>query len=462
MTIDDICNNTDFIAPEPLNPNRDSIIKVIGVGGGGGNAVGHMFKQGVNGVKFVVCNTDNQALETSPVTDRVLLGHTGLGAGDKPEVAKAAAEESIDAINTMFDDNTKMVFITAGMGGGTGTGAAPIVAKAAKDRGVLTVGIVTIPFFFEGLKKITKAMAGADEMGKYVDALLLINNENLIKIYPDLDFDSAFAKADDTLSTAARSISELITTADTKINIDFNDVDTTLRNGGSAIISCGYGEGPDRVQMAIDDALSSPLLTNSNILGSKRLLFNLYISRKAEKPFGIGEMGAFTDFVTSLEDVEVIYGVAYDDSLGDRIKLTILASGFQTEKLLPTQKAAAVADDDRGFRGRRKDTPKPEPAANKTDTVNAIAKQYGDEAAAALVAASAKNLYVVLTPDQLDDDNVIENLEKYPAFSRTKEDKAAILSAGAGASAPAAQRRNDPVVADDSELSETIDFSDNQ
>lgn len=423
MTIDDISQDMVFVAPEPINPNNESIIKVIGVGGGGGNAVGYMYKLGVKDVRFVVCNTDKQALDNSPVPDRVLLGHTGLGAGDKPEVAHEAAEESIDAINAIFDKNTKMVFITAGMGGGTGTGAAPVVARVAREHGVLTVGIVTIPFFFEGVRKITKALKGAEEIRKYVDALLLINNERLIEIYPELDFDSAFAKADDTLATAARSISELITTSDTRINIDFNDVDTTLRNGGSAIISCGYGSGPNRVADAIESALRSPLLKNSNIMGSKRLLFNLYINRKAEQPFSIGEMTAFTDFVTSIEDVEVIHGVAYDDTLDADIKLTILASGFEGEVLMPEKKPVAA---DLG----QKETIKPK------DDIEVIKQQYGEEYAANVAAAKARNLYVVLTPDQLDDDNVIEALETYPAFSRSKEEKAAITAAARKAPEP--------------------------
>ncbi len=425
MTIEDISKETPFVVPEPINPNNESIIKVIGVGGGGGNAVGYMYKLGVKDVRFVVCNTDKQALDNSPVPDRVLLGHTGLGAGDKPEVAREAAEESIDAINAIFDQNTKMVFITAGMGGGTGTGAAPVVARVAREHGVLTVGIVTIPFFFEGVRKITKALQGAEEIRKYVDALLLINNERLIEIYPELDFESAFAKADDTLATAARSISELITTADSKINIDFNDVDTTLRNGGSAIISCGYGSGPNRVSDAIESALRSPLLKNSNIMGSKRLLFNLYINRKAAQPFSIGEMTAFTDFVTSIEDVEVIHGVAYDDTIEADIKLTILASGFEGEVLIPQKKAPIEVG---GNKGQQPIKPK--------DDIEVIKQQYGEEYAANVAAAKARNLYVVLTPDQLDDDNVIEALETYPAFSRSKEEKAAITSSAAKPAAP--------------------------
>ncbi|MDD6020541.1 MAG: cell division protein FtsZ, partial [bacterium] len=215
---------------EPQSP----IIKVVGVGGGGCNAVSHMYNQKIQGVSFVVCNTDRQALNNSPVPVRLLIGPNttqGLGAGNDPEVAKAAAEESEAEVAALFDDTTKMVFITAGMGGGTGTGAAPVVARIARDKGVLTVGIVTIPFLFEGNKKILKAINGADEMSKYVDAILVINNERLTEIYPDLDFLSAFGKADDTLSTAARSISDLIT-VNGKINLDFKDVNTTLRDGG--------------------------------------------------------------------------------------------------------------------------------------------------------------------------------------------------------------------------------------
>ena len=424
MTIEDISKNTDFIVPEPLNSNTNSIIKVVGVGGGGGNAVGYMYRLGAKDVKFVVCNTDKQALENSPVPDRVLLGHTGLGAGDKPEVALRDAQESIDAINAIFDDHTKMVFITAGMGGGTGTGAAPVVAKAAKDRGVLTVGIVTIPFFFEGRKKIIKALQGAEEIRKHVDALLLINNERLIEIYPDLDFDSAWDKADDTLATAARSISDLITCTDAKINIDFNDVDTTLRNGGSAIISCGEAEGENRVQDAIDQALRSPLLNNTNIFSSKRLLFNLSYSRESTVPFRTGEMIAFTDFVNGIEDVEVIYGVSYDDTLGDKVKVTILASGFEANNAVPELK------------GPRKPQQSPNPDKATRDEINIIKEQYGANKADDIRIAKARQRYVILTPDQLDDDNIIENLEKSATANRSKESKNSITQSAA----PSAQR----------------------
>lgn len=254
---------------------RQPIIKVIGVGGGGNNAVSHMYEQDINDVSFVILNTDRQALEHSPVPTRVQIGN-GLGAGNKPEVAREAAEAAADRILELFEDNTKMVFITAGMGGGTGTGAAPVVARLAREKGLLTIGIVTIPFLFEGVRKIDKALAGADEMSKFVDALLIINNERLNVIYPDLNFVNAFDKADDTLTTAARSISELIT-SEGKINLDFNDVDTTLRNGGAAIISTGYGEGEHRITKAIDDALNSPLLKTA-ISSLPRSCFSISIS----------------------------------------------------------------------------------------------------------------------------------------------------------------------------------------
>ena len=313
--------------PESI-PN---MIKVIGIGGGGNNAVNHMYEQNINGVSFVVMNTDRQALNNSQVPTRVLIGPNttfGLGAGNKPELAKEAAEESESEIAALFDDETKMVFITAGMGGGTGTGAAPVVARIAHEKGVLTIGIVTIPFLFEGKKKIIKALSGADEMQKYVDALLIINNERLSEIYPDLNFMNAFGKADDTLSVAARSISDLIT-VDGYINLDFNDVNSTLRNGGVAIISSGYGEGENRVTKAIEDALNSPLLKNRDVYGSQKILMNFYFSSKAKNEFKMSEIDEMRRFMTQFtHEVDVIWGVAYDDTLGEKVKMTMLAAGF--------------------------------------------------------------------------------------------------------------------------------------
>ena len=225
----------DFGIPE----EKHSIIKVIGVGGGGGNAVNHMYREGIHDVTFVVCNTDNQALNDSPVPVKLQLGHEGLGAGNRPQRAREAAEESVDAIRNMLNDGTRMAFITAGMGGGTGTGAGPVIARVSKEMDILTVGIVTIPFRFEGIKKIDQALDGVEEMAKHVDALLVINNERLRAIYPDLSVDDAFGKADDTLSVAAKSIAEIITIHG-RINLDFNDVKTVLKDGGVAIMSTGY------------------------------------------------------------------------------------------------------------------------------------------------------------------------------------------------------------------------------
>lgn len=403
----EINNLADQISSGDNHENSDQdIIKVIGVGGGGSNAISHMFRQGVEHVMFVVCNTDRQALKNSPVPTKVLIGN-GLGAGNKPKVAEEAAEKDIEKIRALFQDSTKMVFITAGMGGGTGTGAAPIVAREAKARGLLTIGIVTIPFIFEGDKKINKALDGVDEMSKYVDALLVINNQRLVEIYGDLDFINAFAKADDTLSTAAQSISELIT-ADGYMNLDFHDVDTTLRNGGAAIISTGFGEGENRVTMAIQDALQSPLLKNRDIYTSKKLLFNLYINPQAEQKFTMNEMRDFDEFVSGISDVDVIWGVAYDESLGDKVKVTILASGFDI----------TIRDEEKTMRAVRgsksKGTPPVPPKSTSGSVPGAtdrIAREYGE----------TRTAYIVLTPQQMDDDTVIEILEKSPTYNRDRK-----------------------------------------
>lgn len=407
MTIDDICNQPVFSPQSGLDPSKTSIIKVVGVGGGGNNAINHMYKQGIEHVSFVVCNTDQQALNNSPVPTKVLLGHTGLGAGNKPEVAKAAAEESIEKINELFDDDTRMVFITAGLGGGTGTGAAPIVAKVAKERGVLTIGIVTIPFLFEGDRKIYKALDGADEMSKYVDALLIINNDRLAEIYPDLDFINAFGKADDTLSIAARSISEIIT-CDGHINLDFNDVDTTLRDGGAAIISTGFGDGDRRVTNAIQDALNSPLLKNRNIMGSKRLLFNLYFSRDAERKFQMSEIQELNKFISSIDSqVDVIWGVGYDESLGEKVKITILAAGFETNTTPKKTQELVV-------------TPTDPAGGNTVQQKPDLTGIYDEKRVKDIQLDRQRASYVILSPDQFDDDAVVEKLERTPAYKREK------------------------------------------
>ena len=404
---DNITNDPGF--SDEIEEKR--IIKVIGVGGGGNNAINHMYKQNIKGVSFVVCNTDRQALIASDVPTKILIGPNttkGLGAGNKPEVAKEAAEESEAAIGELFDDETEMVFITAGMGGGTGTGAAPVVARIAKEHGVLTIGIVTIPFLFEGEKKIIKALNGAEEMGKYVDALLIINNERLTEIYSELDFVNAFGKADDTLTTAARSISELITCKG-RINLDFNDVNTTLRNGGVAIISSGYGEGDRRVTKAIEDALNSPLLKNRDVYGSKRILVNIYFSEQAKTPFVMKEVDEMREFMCNFApEVDVIWGVAFDNTLGEKVKITILASGFNV--------ALGVENETKPRTSDMGQTALKEPAPD--DNRNRLAGEYGLEKIMMHEQESAKARYVVRTLDEYDIDEVVDLIERTPTFGR--------------------------------------------
>ncbi len=324
-------------------PDKDNrIIKVIGVGGGGGNAVNHMYREGIHDVSFVLCNTDAQALNDSPVPVHLQLGKEGLGAGNRPARAREAAMESIDDIRRMLDDGTKMAFITAGMGGGTGTGAAPVIAQVSKEMDILTVGIVTIPFRFEGPKKIDQALDGVEEMAKHVDALLVINNERLREIYPELTLIDAFGKADDTLSVAAKSIAEIITIHGL-INLDFNDVKTVLKDGGVAIMSTGYGEGDSRVKKAIEDALNSPLLNDNNVFRSKKILLSINFCDEKQEKQGLmmEEMNDVNDFMAKFgEDFEIKWGVATDPELGKKVKVTILATGFGVDAVEPLERRA--------------------------------------------------------------------------------------------------------------------------
>ncbi len=389
-----------------------TIIKVMGVGGGGNNAINHMYLQNIEGVSFVVLNTDRQQLNESPVPNRVLLGPNtthGLGAGNVPEIARRAAEESEAEIAALFDDDTKMVFITAGMGGGTGTGAAPVVARIAQQKGVLTIGIVTIPFLFEGPKKIIKALEGADEMGKYVDALLIINNQRLTEIYKDLDFTNAFGKADDTLTIAARSISDLIT-VNGKINLDFNDVNTTLRDGGAAIISSGYGTGERRVTKAIENALESPLLKNRDVYGSQRILMNFYYNPQSNAPLKMDEMNEIQEFMANFDqEVDVIWGMAFDNTLEDQIKVTVLASGFNVS----LDKEAPVSSITTTKPARESVS-----AGPKISAAQRLADEYGADAITDLQLKQNKARYIVLNPDEMDDDDVIDMIEKSPTYGR--------------------------------------------
>ena len=408
-------------------------IIVIGVGGGGNNAVDHMFRQNIEHVTFVVANTDEQALRKSAVPTKLLLGPTvtrGRGAGAIPEKARAAAEESAKDIEALFNDDTDMVFVTAGMGGGTGTGAAPVVARIAKEKGLLTIGIVTIPFLFEGMKKINKAIAGADELSKYVDAIMVVNNERLVEIYPDNTFENAFAKADDVLSTAASSIAEIVTRSG-YINLDFNDVDTTLRDGGTAIIAVGYGEGENRVTKAIQNALESPLLRNTDIYTSKRVLFNLYYSKSGQS-LQTSEASELTAFISKIEDeVDVIWGITFDESLGDKVKFAILASGFD------------VSIDREGKKVVTADTPAKEQHDEGPLDTERIEEYYGGNAKKMIREKETQN-YILFNLEQLDDDATIEQFEKSPTLTRSKRKKplqasspSTTPSAGATASNPA-------------------------
>lgn len=392
-----------------LKVNNPSIIKVIGVGGGGGNAVNHMFNEGIHDVTYVICNTDNKALSDSPVPHKLQLGKDGLGAGNRPQKARQAALDSIEQIKEMLDDGTRMVFITAGMGGGTGTGAAPIIAQCAKESGILTVGIVTIPFRFEGVKKIDQALEGVEEISKHVDALLVINNERLRTLYPDMTILNAFAKADDTLSIAAKSIAEIITMRGI-MNLDFEDVTTVLKDGGVAIMSTGFGEGENRVTKAIEEAMCSPLLNNNDIYNSQRILMNINFGAEEEgTQLTMEEMNEVHEFMNKFrQDVEVKWGMATDASLGGRIKITLLATGFGLKNVpgMPKEKWNEPVNDE----GEDEES-----KANLRD----IYYQDGNENKKYFQRRC--NVYI-FDEANMENDDTIAMVEKSPTFTRTKEE----------------------------------------
>ena len=330
-----------------IKDTMQGIIKVVGVGGGGCNAVRNMCNEGVVGVSFAACNTDSQSLKGSPVPVKVLMGE-GLGAGGDPEIGKAEAEKSLDSLKKILSDGTKMVFITASMGGGTGTGSAPVVAQVAKELNLLTVGVVTIPFYFEKKQKIIKALKGVDELRKYVDAILIINNERLCDVYSDSDISlkEAFGRADNILKDAVKGISELITVhSEGSINLDFRDVEATMKNGGGAIMAMGRASGDHRVEKAILDALNSPLLYGNDIGKAKRILFNIYASE--EHPIFVREMQEIDDFFDQLDpNISVIWGTSTDDSLGEDAKVTILATGLEDDMRKEVKANVHRTDDD--------------------------------------------------------------------------------------------------------------------
>lgn len=310
--------------------NQSSIIKVIGVGGGGSNAVNHMFRQGIKGVDFIICNTDAQAMESSPVPTKIQLGEKGLGAGSIPAVGKESARQKVDQIREILEKNTQMLFITAGMGGGTGTGAAPVIAAIAQELGILTVGIVTIPFTFEGKKRKFQADEGIQELRKYVDTLLIICNDKLRESYGDLKLSEAFDKADDVLTTAARGIAEIITVTG-YINVDFEDVRTVMNNSGKAIMGCAQEEGENRAIEAVKAALSSPLLNDNEIEGASDVL--LYITSGQEE-ISMDEVTEITDYIQreAKSQAEIIWGNGYDETLGKKISITLIATGFDADR----------------------------------------------------------------------------------------------------------------------------------
>ncbi len=327
---------------------KTSIIKVIGVGGGGSNAVNHMFKEGIEGVDFVVCNTDVQALSASPVPVKIQLGESGLGAGSVPERAEKAAQESLGKFEEVLDDDTEMLFITAGMGGGTGTGAAPVIAKFARDKGLLSVGIVTLPFRFEGRRKSQKAKQGIDEMRKYVDTLLVISNDKLRDQYGDLGLGNAFAHADNVLTTAAKGIAELITVHG-YVNVDFQDVKTVMKDSGKAIMGSAVEEGDDRAIRAIEEAMRSPLLNDNDVRGAKNIL--LYITAGTQD-VTMDEITEITNYIADKcgdDSADVIWGRGIDESIGNSLGVTIIATGFDSkisrEPLYPNEDEKKITKD---------------------------------------------------------------------------------------------------------------------
>ena len=401
---------TDEIVQFDYPQDSPKIIKVIGVGGGGGNAVNHMYKEGIHDVTFVLCNTDHQALADSPVPVKLQLGKEGLGAGNRPARAREAAEESLESIKSMLNDGTKMVFITAGMGGGTGTGAAPIIAKTAKEMDILTIGIVTIPFRWEGDKKIDQALDGVEEISKHVDALLVINNEKLSEIYNDLSVDDAFDRADDTLSIAAKSISEIITLHG-KVNLDFNDVKTVLKDGGVASMSPGDGEGEGRVSAAIQNAQHSPLLNNNNIFDSKKVLLN--VSYSSQHKLMMNEMDEVKEFMNRFSrDFETKFGIAIDDSLGDQVKITLLATGFGIQDIHMKEMDNRISQ-----RSVEEQQRLAELEEKEEERRNRRERFYDDKGGSKQ--RKRRHIYIFSAED-LDNEDIIAMVESTPTYLRNK------------------------------------------
>ena len=419
----------EFNIPTDQSVDTPKIIKVIGVGGGGSNAVNHMFQEGIHDVTFALCNTDLQALQQSDIPKKIQLGKEGLGAGNKPERARMAAEESIEDIKDLLDDGrTKMVFITAGMGGGTGTGAAPVIAKVAKEKDILTIGIVTIPFRWEGNKKIDQALDGVEEMKKHVDALLVINNERLLEVYNNLSLDDAYAKADSTLSIAAKSIAEIITKHG-KQNLDFNDVKTVLKDGGVAIMSTGYGEGDNRVSKAIKDAQYSPLLNSNDIFNSQKILFN--ISYSNDHQLMVNEMEEVREFLSRFNsNYELKWGIAKDDSLGEKVKITLLATGFDIQDIHVKE-----MDDRINLRSAEEKKRKKQEEEAEEQKSKRREQYYTGGTTTSSQRSRRRNIYTFTLQD-MDNEAIIAMVENSATYNRGKSTLNEIEAASQSASGP--------------------------
>ncbi len=399
--------DTNTGLPLAFQSNVESIIKVVGVGGGGGNAVNHMYNTGIHDVTFAVCNTDKKALNDSPVPYKLQLGE-GLGAGNRPEKARKAAEESIPQIRAMFDDGTKMVFITAGMGGGTGTGAAPIIARVAREMNILTVGIVTIPFKWEGKAKIDQALDGVDEINKHVDALLVVNNQRLYEIYQGKTMSEAFAISDNTLCNAAKSISEIITMHG-KVGLDYQDVKTVLTDGGVAIMSTGLGQGEGRVAQAIEQALNSPLLNNNDVYKSKKILLHIVEpGPDGDQPLMVDEIADINEFMGKMEDgnLETKWGMSYDPSLKDQVKITILASGFGLSDINSEEMNQRIAEKNE--------------AELRIEEEKRARREgiYGSDTKGGYIHKQIN--YYIFKDQDLDNDNLISSVVSVPTYKRKK------------------------------------------
>lgn len=399
--------------------NFPSIIKVVGVGGGGGNAVNYMFRQGIQGVDFVICNTDAKALINSPIPVKMQLGSSGLGAGNMPEIGKKAALESIDGLKDILSQNTEMLFVTACLGGGTGTGAAPVVAALAKEMGILTVGIVTIPFSFEGRKRVMQAQEGINELRQNVDSLLIICNDRIRELHRDLSLADAFGMADNVLSTAAKGIAEIIT-VDGYVNIDFNDVKTVMLNSGVAIMGAGLAEGPGRALEAAKEAIASPLLNDNDIKGAANIL--LYISAGKEELL-MSEVEDILEYVQreAGSNADIIWGNCYDESLGDKLSITLVATGFQAkETITPTsifdKPEIVVYDLNSGAKKGDEPEKKEEikPAVSFIPEPVAESFQEEPEPVAEVAAAPEEEYHITETPvvhDLYSDETVMEHTE---------------------------------------------------